>query len=187
MWASSNQPIRDIVQPKASRAHHQERRNHTSGSSFSASAFLVPLIGIGVFAIIVASYWPTNTQVSPEAVKQPIAEPLPLSTEKEEDMQAPQSPDDIDEAEVQAVKQQIEAMIAQQDPPEAKPSTIEVTVKGQINIRAAASTSGKIIGKAKAGQRYEYTEKKEGWYRIAIPDHEEAWISADFVQEVNDP
>ncbi|MGL5713550.1 MAG: SH3 domain-containing protein, partial [Paraclostridium sp.] len=51
-----------------------------------------------------------------------------------------------------------------------------------LNIRSGPSTSYKIITKVKEGGKYEYSEKKDGWYKINV-NGTWGWASGTYLKE----
>ena len=45
-----------------------------------------------------------------------------------------------------------------------------------LNIRDFPSIDGDLIGMAYPKETYEYTDQKDGWYEIVLPDGEKGWI-----------
>ena len=67
-----------------------------------------------------------------------------------------------------------------------KTLTILDTPTGFLNVRDDSSTSGNKVTEVSPGEKYEYTDEKEGWYLIKLKDGDEGWVSGDYV-EVNKP
>jgi len=51
-----------------------------------------------------------------------------------------------------------------------------------VNIRESPSTSGQIIKKAAPGEKFEYTETKDNWYKIILPEGNFGWIFGNYVK-----
>ena len=79
---------------------------------------------------------------------------------------------------------------------------VRATPLGYLNVRDAATTQGKLLGKVLPGTVCEYTEKKNGWYHILVFEKDEqgvwscqtqvpnvtgkdAWVSGVYVDEVD--
>ena len=56
---------------------------------------------------------------------------------------------------------------------------------GFLNVRDGASPQAAKIGKVKPGEVYEYTEVKDNWYHIVHPTLKTAWVSGQYVKEVD--
>lgn len=54
-----------------------------------------------------------------------------------------------------------------------------------LNVRDDASLQGEIIDKVTPGDQYEYTETKNGWYKIILDGEETGWVVGDYVEEVS--
>jgi hypothetical protein len=61
---------------------------------------------------------------------------------------------------------------------------VQVTDKGTVSVYGTPSLSSKVIGKAENKKIYPFSEKKAGWYLIAITDKEEGYIPSQFVKEL---
>jgi len=71
--------------------------------------------------------------------------------------------------------------------PEATQETPKLIIKiddpkSWVNIRQEASTSAKIIGKAKHNQIYQSLSKENDWYQIEFKNTNTGWIHQDFVE-----
>ncbi len=75
---------------------------------------------------------------------------------------------------------------AQTENPEQK-LMLEIlpTETGFLNIRDQASKAGKIIGKVKPGEQYEYTEQKDDWYHIILSDGKDGWVLGKYVKIIS--
>lgn len=56
-----------------------------------------------------------------------------------------------------------------------------ITVKENVNIRAAASTESEKLGSASAGDTFKLIEEKDGWCKFTY-DGKDAYIRADFIK-----
>lgn len=52
-----------------------------------------------------------------------------------------------------------------------------------VNIRSASSTKGKIVGRALSGQEFEFSDFKNGWYRIKKDGKDLGWITGDYASK----
>jgi len=58
------------------------------------------------------------------------------------------------------------------------------TPTGWLNVRDAASLDGKTIGKVYPGDEYEYTNEKDGWYKVILEDKTEGWIFGSYTEKI---
>ncbi len=70
--------------------------------------------------------------------------------------------------------------LAAQDTPENQ-LVVKNTPTGYLNVRDAASAGGALLGKVYPGEKYIFSEKKDGWYKIKIKDDEEGWVIGEYV------
>lgn len=63
--------------------------------------------------------------------------------------------------------------------------TILDTPTGFLNVRDEPSTAGTQIDQVSPGDEYEYTDERNGWYKIKLTDGQEGWVSGTYV-EVNE-
>jgi len=59
--------------------------------------------------------------------------------------------------------------------------TVEVQ-SSAVNIRAAATTSSKIITTVKRGEKLKVTDKTESWYKIKTKSGQTGWVHASLVK-----
>ncbi len=62
---------------------------------------------------------------------------------------------------------------------------IEVNQKSQLNVRAAPTTKGKIIGKLKNGEMRPLLEEKDNWFQIEYKEGKTGWVSRLFSKRLN--
>jgi Membrane proteins related to metalloendopeptidases len=62
-----------------------------------------------------------------------------------------------------------------------EPSKIIVAVSS-VNVRATASTKGKLIATIRMNEVYSYSEIQNGWYKIVTPSGESGYVKGDFVE-----
>ena len=62
---------------------------------------------------------------------------------------------------------------------------ISETGVGFLNVRDGSSLQAQTVGRVKPGEVYEYTAVENNWYRIVHADLENAWVSGQYVQEVD--
>ncbi len=62
---------------------------------------------------------------------------------------------------------------------------IEVNKNSLLNVRAAPTTKGKIIGKLKNGDMRPLLEEKENWFQIEFKDGKTGWVSRLFSKRLN--
>jgi len=62
-----------------------------------------------------------------------------------------------------------------------------VVDRSRANLRSAADTDAPIIGTMSQGDVLRVTGEMEGWYRVALPDGEGAWIVAALVKPYRPP
>lgn len=60
---------------------------------------------------------------------------------------------------------------------------VNQTSVGYLNVRSEASSASKLTAKINPGQVYEYTEQKNGWYKIVLPTGQNGWVSGQYVSE----
>jgi type II secretory pathway component PulF len=53
---------------------------------------------------------------------------------------------------------------------------------GYLNVRDLGSFTGIVIGRVVPGQRYEYLEENNGWYKILINQNESGWVFGEYVK-----
>jgi len=59
------------------------------------------------------------------------------------------------------------------------------TVTGSVvNVRSKPDINSEVLTKVKKGERFEYYEKKEDWYRISIAEGRYGWINAAYFDTV---
>ena len=61
---------------------------------------------------------------------------------------------------------------------------ISSIVSGTLNVRKEASSTSEIISTVKAGEIFEFVDKKDNWYKIILNGNETAWVLSDFVTEL---
>jgi len=54
----------------------------------------------------------------------------------------------------------------------------------KIEVYAEPKASSKIIGKAKSGDFYFYTQKENNWYKIEFSEGKYGWVQAQFLEEL---
>lgn len=59
--------------------------------------------------------------------------------------------------------------------------TISETPTGFLNVRDEPSTAGTQVDQVTPGDEYEYTDEKNGWYKIKLSDGSEGWVLGDYV------
>lgn len=73
------------------------------------------------------------------------------------------------EEEDQATQQQVE---------------INNTPVGFLRVRSTPSTAGSQITTVEPGEVFPYTEIRNGWYQITLPDGSSGWVSGTYVTEI---
>jgi hypothetical protein len=58
---------------------------------------------------------------------------------------------------------------------------INSTSVGYLNVRSQPATSGKLLLQVKPGEVYEYTEVKNNWYKIILPNNQSGWVSGEHI------
>ncbi|MCX6764157.1 MAG: pilus assembly protein PilM [Candidatus Nealsonbacteria bacterium] len=58
------------------------------------------------------------------------------------------------------------------------------TPTGWLNVRDEASFDGKAITKVYPDEEYEYTDEKDGWYRIILQDKTEGWVFGGYIIKI---
>jgi len=61
--------------------------------------------------------------------------------------------------------------------------TIKETGEGYLNVRDEPSRSGTQIDQVLPGEKYSYSDEKNGWYKITLKDKSEGWVSGSYVQK----
>ncbi len=61
--------------------------------------------------------------------------------------------------------------------------TINPNDYGYLNIRNSNGLSGKVIGKAKPGEKYAWIKKQYDWYQIKFGNNKIGWVSGVYVTE----
>lgn len=57
---------------------------------------------------------------------------------------------------------------------------------GYLNVRNAPSLKGTtLVGKVKPRELYEYTQEKDGWYYILIPEKEGGWVFGEYIEKTD--
>jgi len=74
-------------------------------------------------------------------------------------------------------------------PPEFVPDasgSLEVSPNslGFLNIRTLPSSSSGLIRKAKIGEKFDYVELQDGWYKIVLSPDKYGWVSGKYIQVV---
>ncbi len=59
---------------------------------------------------------------------------------------------------------------------------IKITPTGYLNVRDLPTTTGKILTKVLPGETYVYTQTKDGWYSILLPDEKSGWVIKDYIE-----
>lgn len=57
---------------------------------------------------------------------------------------------------------------------------------GWLRVREEASLQSKEIGRVNVGERFIYTETKDNWYKIILPEGTEGWIFGKYVKIINE-
>jgi hypothetical protein len=65
----------------------------------------------------------------------------------------------------------------------AEKVTILQTPNGFLRVRASASLSGAEISRVASGDTFELLDETTGWYKIALTDGTEGWVSSDFAEK----
>ncbi len=63
-----------------------------------------------------------------------------------------------------------------------KKLTIKETPTGFLNVRDEPSTSGSQVDQVVPGKEYEYTDERNGWYKITLSKDESGWVSGQYVE-----
>ena len=58
------------------------------------------------------------------------------------------------------------------------------TPTGWLNVRDSASLDGKTIGKVYPDEEYEYTDEKDGWYKIILKNKTEGWSFGSYIEKI---
>jgi hypothetical protein len=58
---------------------------------------------------------------------------------------------------------------------------ITTTPTGYLNVRQQPTTSSPILTKVNPGEVYTYSEFKNGWYKIVLPNNSSGWIIAQYI------
>ena len=76
----------------------------------------------------------------------------------------------------------------QEPTPTAAPDRVKVleTPTGFLRVRTDPSLSGKEIAQVKPGETYPFVESVPGWSKIELTDGNEGWVSAEYVQALNE-
>jgi len=61
---------------------------------------------------------------------------------------------------------------------------ITKTPTGWLNVRATASSEGKILAKVYSNEKFEYTDYQNGWYKIILNDKSVGWISGVYIKTI---
>ena len=73
----------------------------------------------------------------------------------------------------------------QEDQQQAKETTLTIkeTPTGYLNVRSEPSVNGSIVDKVDPGEKFTYTEEKDGWYKIKLSSGDEGWVSGDYIEK----
>ncbi len=71
-------------------------------------------------------------------------------------------------------------------PPVIDKVKILPTGMGWLRVRAEPILSAAEITKVNVGEKFELLEEKTGWVKIKLPDGQEGWVSADFVEKIEE-
>lgn len=56
------------------------------------------------------------------------------------------------------------------------------TKSGYLNIRSNPSTDSIVISTTSAGEKYNYLEIQDGWYKIALTSNQNGWVNGKYVE-----
>lgn len=71
-------------------------------------------------------------------------------------------------------------------PPLVDKAQILPTGLGWLRVRSEPSLSGSEVTKVNVGEKFEILQEKEGWVKIKLSDTEAGWVSADFVEKIQE-
>jgi len=71
-------------------------------------------------------------------------------------------------------------------PPLVDWAKILPTGVGWLRVRAEPSLSGSEVTKVNVGEKFLLLEEKTGWVKIKLTDGSEGWVSADFVEKIQE-
>ncbi len=58
------------------------------------------------------------------------------------------------------------------------------TSTGYLNVRATPALTSKITTRALPGERYQFTNEKDGWYEIVLSDGKSGWVFGQYVTPI---
>lgn len=58
------------------------------------------------------------------------------------------------------------------------------TPNGFLNVRSAPGVEGSIVGQIYVGEKYEYEEEQNGWYKVILYDGSTGWVFGDYARPV---
>jgi tetratricopeptide (TPR) repeat protein len=59
---------------------------------------------------------------------------------------------------------------------------VEIIGADEVNVRAERGTEGELLTKVRRGDQLKRLGSEEGWYKVALPDGREGWVSSRYVR-----
>ena len=88
--------------------------------------------------------------------------------------------ENFEETDLTAAEEKLEEEIETEK--EATKLKIAETGVGWLNVRLEPSLDGKILTQVNVGEEFEYTDKRDGWYKIILDDETGGWVFGEYVE-----
>lgn len=86
---------------------------------------------------------------------------------------------------VDKAQELLKALEAARKAKKDKTITVQSTDTGWLNVRTGPSKTSQLIKKVYAGEKYRYSEEKDGWIKIRLDEKQTGWVSAEYVDKNN--
>lgn len=158
---------------------------------------LLVIVWLGVVAVAVAVILPIysliggfSTGVSQKQTPRPAPMIVPVIVENEVATTSLENLIATSTLETEIATSTFESSISTSSPEEISVETlprieIPLSITNGLNIRQSPSTESEIISNAKAGESFEYFDKRNGFYGIFLADKIRGWVAEEFVVEIN--
>ncbi|QQS15533.1 MAG: type II secretion system F family protein [Candidatus Moraniibacteriota bacterium] len=147
---------------------------------------LLVLVWLGVVGVALAVILPIYSLVgglnqnedSTASMQSTTEQPLSVNS-------SPESPESGSLAEPQAIPE-TGAALSGETPNVLPVIRVQETNVGYLNVRDIPAASGALVGKVVPGDTLSYTEERDGWFSVVLPNGESGWVSGDYVERVTE-
>ena len=155
------------------------------------------IVWLGVVAVAVAVILPIysliggfSTGVSQKQTPRPAPMIVPVIVENEVATTSLENLIATSTLETEIATSTFESSISTSSPEEISAEAlprieIPLSISNGLNIRQSPSTESEIISNAKAGENFEYFDKRNGFYGIFLADKVRGWVAEEFVVVLN--